>query len=82
LLDKSDIRSINPGYLRRVIVSVGQEPVLFSFTIKENIAYGLPDDEATMPQIIEAAKIANIHNFIISLPKGYDTEIGEFGSQL
>ncbi|KAI6210798.1 Multidrug resistance protein pgp-3 [Aphelenchoides besseyi] len=82
ILDKSNIRTINPGYLRRVIVSVGQEPTLFSFTIRENIAYGLPDDEATMPKIIEAAKIANIHDFICSLPKGYDTEVGEFGGQL
>lgn len=63
-------------------MSVGQEPTLFSFTIRENIAYGLPEDEATMSQIIEAAKIANIHSFIVSLPKGYETEIGEFGAQL
>ena len=48
----------------------------------QNIAYGLPDDEATMPQIIKAAQIANIHDFIVSLPKGYETEVGEHGSQL
>ncbi|KAI1716202.1 ABC transporter transmembrane region domain-containing protein [Ditylenchus destructor] len=82
LLDNYNVRSINPGYLHRVVVSVGQEPTLFSFTIKENIAYGLPEDEATMPKIIAAAKVANIHDFISSLPKGYETEVGEFGAQL
>lgn len=52
-----------------MVVSVGQEPSLFSFTIKENIAYGLSEDEVTMSKIIEAAKIANIHDFISSLPQ-------------
>uniref|UniRef100_A0A915CWK6 ABC transporter domain-containing protein n=1 Tax=Ditylenchus dipsaci TaxID=166011 RepID=A0A915CWK6_9BILA len=65
-LDNYNIRSVNPGYLHRVVVSVGQEPTLFSFTIKENISYGLPEDEATMDKIIEAAKVANIHEFISS----------------
>uniref|UniRef100_A0A914BWU9 ABC transmembrane type-1 domain-containing protein n=1 Tax=Acrobeloides nanus TaxID=290746 RepID=A0A914BWU9_9BILA len=81
-LDNYNVRSINPSYLRRVIVAIGQEPTLFSFTIKENISYGLCEDEATMEKITQAAKIANIHDFIISLPQGYDTEIGEFGHQL
>lgn len=57
LLDNYNVRSINPGYLRRVLVSVSQEPTLLSFTIRENIAYGLPDDEASMEKIIEAAKV-------------------------
>ncbi|VDM98402.1 unnamed protein product [Thelazia callipaeda] len=82
LIDNYNVNQINPAYLRRVIVSVGQEPVLFSFTIRENIGYGLPDDEATEEKIIEAAKIANIHDFILSLPQGYNTEVGEFGAQL
>ncbi|KAK0405324.1 hypothetical protein QR680_017924 [Steinernema hermaphroditum] len=82
MLDNYNVKSINPSYLRRVVVSVGQEPSLFSFTLKENIAYGLPEDEATMEKIIKAAKIANIHDFIVSLPQGYDTEVGEFGAQL
>lgn len=69
MVDNYNVRSINPGYLRRVVVSVGQEPTLFSFTIKENIGYGLPEDEATMEKIIEAAKIAHIHDFIVSLPQ-------------
>uniref|UniRef100_A0A915PDN2 Uncharacterized protein n=1 Tax=Setaria digitata TaxID=48799 RepID=A0A915PDN2_9BILA len=82
LIDNYNVKQINPGYLRRVIVPVGQEPTLFSFTIRENIGYGLPEDEATEEKIIEAAKIANIHDFILSLPRGYDTEVGEFGAQL
>uniref|UniRef100_A0A1I8A0K1 ABC-type xenobiotic transporter n=1 Tax=Steinernema glaseri TaxID=37863 RepID=A0A1I8A0K1_9BILA len=85
MLDNYNVKSINPAYLRRVVVSVGQEPSLFSFTLKENIAYGLQEDEATMEKIIKAAKIANIHDFIVSLPQasaGYDTEVGEFGAQL
>ncbi|CAJ0610448.1 unnamed protein product, partial [Cylicocyclus nassatus] len=82
LLDKYNVQSINPAYLRRVVVSVGQEPTLFSFTIKENIIYGMMENEVSMEQVIEAAKIANIHDFISRLPQGYDTEIGEFGAQL
>ncbi|MCP9263219.1 Multidrug resistance protein 1 [Dirofilaria immitis] len=82
LIDNYDVKQINPAYLRRVVVSVEQEPTLFSFTIRENIGYGLPEDEATEEKIVEAAKIANIHDFILSLPQGYDTEVGEFGAQL
>uniref|UniRef100_A0A1I7VQ25 P-loop containing nucleoside triphosphate hydrolase protein n=1 Tax=Loa loa TaxID=7209 RepID=A0A1I7VQ25_LOALO len=82
LIDNYNVKQINPAYLRRVVVSVGQEPTLFSFTIRENIGYGLPEDEATEEKIVEAAKIANIHDFILSLPQGYDTEVGEFGAQL
>ncbi|PAV76660.1 hypothetical protein WR25_23384 isoform C [Diploscapter pachys] len=82
VLDKYNAKAINPAYLRRCVVAVGQEPTLFSFTIKENIAYGLIESEATMEKVIEAAKIADIHDFIVSLPQGYDTEVGEFGAQL
>ncbi|KJH44078.1 ABC transporter, ATP-binding protein [Dictyocaulus viviparus] len=81
-VDKYNVRSINPAYLRRMVAAVGQEPTLFSFTIKENIAYGMMESEVTMEKVIEAAKIASIHDFIQSLPQGYDTEIGEFGAQL
>ncbi|KAF8385740.1 pgp-10 [Pristionchus pacificus] len=82
MLDNINVRSINPQYLRRVVVSVGQEPTLFSFTIRENIAFGLVESEATKERIEKAAKVANIHDFIVSLPNGYDTEVGEFGAQL
>lgn len=57
-----------------------QEPILFSTSIRENIAYGRPD--ASEKEIIEAAKAANAHDFIMQLEKGYDTEVGERGMQL
>ena len=57
-----------------------QDIYLFGGTIKENIAYGKPS--ASMEEIIEAAKKANIHDFIMSLPEGYDTFVGERGTRL
>jgi len=66
--------------LRKRIGMVSQEIILFRGTIKDNIAIGKPD--ATIGEIIEAAKIASIHDFIVSLPDGYDTLIGEGGIQL
>ena len=60
---------------------VGQEPILFNTSIRENIAFGLPG-EAAQTQIETAAKLANIHNFVISLPEGYNTIVGEKGGQL
>ncbi|PPD71162.1 hypothetical protein GOBAR_DD31959 [Gossypium barbadense] len=59
-----------------------QEPVLFSVSVGENIAYGLPDDTVSKDDIIKAAKAANAHEFIISLPQGYDTLVGERGGLL
>jgi ABC-type multidrug transport system fused ATPase/permease subunit len=61
--------------------TVGQEPVLFSATIADNIAYGV-DGKVTREQIEAAAKMANAHDFIMSFPQGYDTEVGDKGSQL
>ncbi|CAH1394571.1 unnamed protein product [Nezara viridula] len=81
LIDGIDINDINVRYLRSKMGLVSQEPVLFDMTIKENIHYGF-EEEVTMDQIIEAAKIANIHNFITKLPQGYDTPVGERGSKL
>ena len=66
--------------LRRQIGLVQQDIYLFGGTIKENIAYGKPS--ASMEEIIEAAKKANIHDFIMSLPEGYDTFVGERGTRL
>ena len=60
LLDGYNLRQVNAQYLHRIIVSVGQEPTLFSFTIRENIAFGLPEDEAGLDRVQEAAKLANI----------------------
>nr|XP_049698231.1 ATP-dependent translocase ABCB1 isoform X1 [Helicoverpa armigera]XP_049698232.1 ATP-dependent translocase ABCB1 isoform X2 [Helicoverpa armigera] len=67
---------------RRAIGFVQQEPILFDRTIGENIAYGNNEQKVTQDEIIQAAKQANIHNFISSLPLGYDTNIGAKGTQL
>lgn len=68
--------------IRSKIGLVSQEPVLFDKTIAENIAYGDNSREITIDEIIEAAKAANIHEFITNLPRGYETELGSRGSQL
>jgi ABC-type multidrug transport system fused ATPase/permease subunit len=80
LIDGTDIRSVSRASLRRQVAYVGQDVYLFRGTIRENIAAGGPD--ATDDQIIEAAKLAFAHDFIISFPRGYDTEVGEHGTQL
>ncbi len=74
-VDGADIRSVTRGSLRRSYGMVLQETWLFSGTVRQNIAYGMPD--ATEEQIIEAAKAAHAHGFIRRLPKGYDTVLGE-----
>jgi ATP-binding cassette subfamily B protein len=79
-LDGIDLRDIQLASLRAHIGVVLQEPYLFHGTIAENIAYGKPD--ATLEEIIEAAKIANAHDFIMRLPDGYDTMVGERGVRL
>lgn len=68
LLDGYNLRQVNAQYLHRVIVSVGQEPTLFSFTIRENIAFGLPEDESGLDRVQEAAKLANIRERLIQNP--------------
>jgi ATP-binding cassette, subfamily B (MDR/TAP), member 1 len=60
---------------------VSQEPILFDRTIAENIAYGDNERDIPMSEIIDAAKAANIHEFISKLPKGYDTGLGSKGEQ-
>jgi len=79
-LDGIDIKEINVHHLRSMIGYVGQEPTLFATTIRENISFGCPG--CTQEQIEEAAKQANAHEFITQLPDGYDTEVGDRGSQL
>ena len=79
-IDGVEIEKIQLGDLRRQIGVVLQEPYLFSGTIAENIAYAHPD--ATMEEIITAAKAANAHEFIVKFPDGYDTEVGERGGRL
>jgi len=77
LLDGRDIREYTPQSVRSQIGFVFQETFLFSSTIRNNIAYG--NNGATMEQIIQAAKIACAHDFIMELPDGYDTIVGERG---
>ncbi|GAB6020133.1 hypothetical protein CHUAL_002862 [Chamberlinius hualienensis] len=79
-LDGHDIRTLNIGWLRDRIGIVGQEPILFGTTIAENIKYGM--DSATHEDIVNAAKMANAHNFIMKLPKKYETLVGDRGAQL
>lgn len=80
MIDDTDIRDVKLESLRKQIGMVLQDTFLFTATLKDNISYGRTD--ATMDQIIAAAKAANIHDFISSLPKGYDTEVGERGVTL
>ena len=80
LLDGADTRKITLKSLRDQISIVLQDPLLFSASIAENIRYGRLD--ATMDEIIAAAKNANAHDFITKLPQGYDTQLGERGVQI
>lgn len=80
LIDGLDIKEIKLHALRKMMGIVTQETVLFNETVRNNIAYGL--DEYPEEKIVEAAKAANAHNFILELPKGYDTIIGEKGTKL
>ncbi|KAI5447585.1 ABC transporter B family member 9 [Lathyrus oleraceus] len=81
LLDGVDIKTFRLSWLRQQMGLVGQEPILFNESIRANIAYGKEGD-ATEDEIIIAAKAANAHSFISSLPNGYDTSVGERGTQL
>ncbi|XP_060519433.1 ATP-dependent translocase ABCB1-like isoform X2 [Cylas formicarius] len=81
-LDGVDIKSITLASMRSHLGIVSQEPNLFSRTIGENIAYGDNSRDVTQAEILEAAKQANIHNFVSSLPLGYNTKLGEKGTQL
>ena len=80
LLDGVDLRDYKLADLRNQFAIVMQEPVLFSSSIAENIAYGRPG--ASFQEIVAAAKIANAHDFIGDLPNGYDTLVGERGMLL
>ncbi|KAH9734967.1 ABC transporter B family member 1 [Citrus sinensis] len=80
LLDGHDIKSLKLRWLRQQIGLVSQEPALFATTIKENILLGRPD--ADLNEIEEAARVANAYSFIIKLPDGFDTQVGERGVQL
>jgi ATP-binding cassette subfamily B protein len=80
LIDGTDIRDVTLASLRKNVVTAQQDVFLFSATIKENIAYGAKD--ASMDDIIDVSKAAHLHDFIKSLPEGYDTWVGERGDTL
>ncbi|EOA25505.1 hypothetical protein CARUB_v10018848mg [Capsella rubella] len=81
-IDGRDIRSYNLRLLRQHIALVSQEPVLFAGTIRENIIFGGTSDKIDETEVIEAAKAANAHSFILSLSNGYETYCGDRGIQL
>lgn len=79
-LEGTDIKELNVEWLRDQLGLVSQEPTLFNTTIGENIKYGYPS--ATQEEVEEAAKEANAHDFIMSFPDGYNTYVGERGTQV
>jgi ATP-binding cassette, subfamily B (MDR/TAP), member 1 len=81
LLDGVEIKSLKISWLRSQMGLVSQEPVLFNDTIRTNIAYG-KHGEISEEELIKVAKAANAHEFISSLPQGYETTVGERGVQL
>jgi ATP-binding cassette, subfamily B, bacterial len=80
LLDGHDLRALTLRSLRQSVALVLQDPIIFATTIRENIAYGRPD--ATSEDVESAARAANAHEFIVALPAGYDTVVGERGATL
>jgi subfamily B ATP-binding cassette protein HlyB/CyaB len=80
LVDGVDLAMVDTSWLRRQVGTVLQENVLFNQSIRENIA--LPDPAMPMERVIEAAKLAGAHDFILELPEGYDTIVGERGASL
>ena len=80
LIDGQDIRDVTQDSLRAAIGVVPQDTVLFNDTIRYNIGYGRPD--ASQPAIEQAARLAQVHDFVLKLPEGYDTKVGERGLKL
>eukprot|EP00752_Nemacystus_decipiens_P006022 g5439.t1 len=82
LLGGRDLSTYNPVDISNVVSWVTQEPQLFPISVRDNIAYGLVDGSYDVNDVHEAAKAANIHNFVCGLPEGYDTLVGEGGASL
>ncbi|KAI4873021.1 hypothetical protein NFI96_023271 [Prochilodus magdalenae] len=80
--DKTDTQRLNLAWLRSQLGLVSQEPILFDCTIAENIQYGDNSRVVSQEEIVEAARNANIHDFILSLPEKYNTRVGDKGTQL
>merc|ERR1712130_49475 len=81
-LEGNNIQALNLPYVRSKLGIVSQEPVLFDRSIVENIQYGDNERTVSMEEVIDAARKANIHNFVSALPQGYDTKVGGKGTQL
>ena len=81
-IEKNNIKALNLPWVRSKLGLVSQEPVLFDRTIADNIKYGDNEREVSMEEVLEAARKANIHSFVSSLPSGYDTKVGAKGTQL
>merc|ERR1739844_541889 len=81
-LEGNNIQSLNLPYVRSKLGIVSQEPVLFDRSIAENIQYGDNERTVSMEEVIDAAKKANIHSFVATLPAGYETKVGGKGNQL
>ncbi|XP_029831332.2 ATP-dependent translocase ABCB1 [Ixodes scapularis] len=79
-LDGVNLRALNVRWLRSTVSLVSQRPTLFGYSIAENIQFG--QEGTTLAEVVEAAKLVGIHDFVVTLPKGYDTEVGERGCQL
>mgnify|MGYP002379000817 CR=1 FL=1 len=82
LIDNTDLKTLNLQWWRNQIGFVSQEPILFDASIRENIAYGDTSRVVSMEEIREAAKNANIQQFIETLPEQYETNVGSKGTQL
>jgi ABC-type multidrug transport system fused ATPase/permease subunit len=80
MLDRTDIDALDLTWLRRQVALVLQEPIIFSGTLRENIAYGRPG--ATEDDVVAASRAADLHDFIAALPDAYHTEVGERGVRL
>ena len=89
LLDGRDVGVYDPGWVRRHVALVSQEPVLYARSLRRNILFGLevedgvpPEEVPTQEDVEAAARLANAHDFICALPQGYGTDAGERGVQL
>ncbi|XP_028835614.1 multidrug resistance protein 1 [Denticeps clupeoides] len=82
LMDRYDTKTLNLAWLRSQLGLVSQEPILFDCTIAENIQYGDNSRVVSLEEVEEAARSANIHNFIAGLPEKYNTRVGDKGTQL
>ena len=81
-LENHDLDALNVPWVRSKLSIVSQEPVLFNRSLADNIRYGDNSREVSMEEVVAAARKANIHQFVTNLPQGYETSVGEKGTQL